>query len=65
MLGFMSATAFLSMWISNSATTAMMIPIIEAVMEDLSKGGAKDEKSTDNLRKMMMLAPILEWSVVI
>ena len=31
--GFMSASAFLSMWISNAATTLMLLPIVLAVLE--------------------------------
>ncbi|KAK2193452.1 hypothetical protein NP493_12g00003 [Ridgeia piscesae] len=37
MLGFMSVTAFLSMWISNTATTAMLIPIVHAVLLKLEE----------------------------
>ncbi len=37
-LGFMLATAFLSLWISNTATTVMMLPIALAVAREI--GGA-------------------------
>lgn len=35
MLGFMSVSMLLSLWISNSGVTAMLIPIVEAVVEEL------------------------------
>ena len=48
MLGFMIPTAFLSMWISNAATAAMMVPILEAVLLELGL--------TAKQKTMMMLA---------
>ncbi|MCB1187191.1 SLC13/DASS family transporter [bacterium] len=39
LLGFMLATAFLSMWISNTATTMMMVPIAMAVILRIDEGG--------------------------
>jgi len=37
LLGFMTATAFLSMWISNTATTMMMIPILLSIISKLEE----------------------------
>ncbi|MDX8343342.1 DASS family sodium-coupled anion symporter [Rossellomorea sp. YZS02] len=55
-LGFMLATGFLSMWISNTATAMMMLPIGTAVVyqvnESLQKKGAK---RTGHFSKVIML----------
>uniref|UniRef100_A0A6Q2WXA9 Solute carrier family 13 member 4 n=1 Tax=Esox lucius TaxID=8010 RepID=A0A6Q2WXA9_ESOLU len=41
-LGFMCCTAFLSMWLSNTSTTAMVMPIAEAVLQQLISTGVAD-----------------------
>ena len=38
-LSFMISTCILSMWISNTASTAMMLPLVEAVIQALKKVG--------------------------
>jgi len=48
MLGFMLPTMFLSMWISNTATSVLMIPILEAVLSEIG--------ADENVTKMMFLA---------
>lgn len=43
MLGFMIATAFLSMWISNTATTMMMIPILMSIIMKLEEINGREK----------------------
>ncbi|CAL1535204.1 unnamed protein product [Lymnaea stagnalis] len=47
MLGMMLATWFLSMWISNTATTAMMVPIAEAIVVQINGTSKKIKKVSE------------------
>ena len=54
MLGVMLTTSFLSMWISNTATTAMMVPIVEAVLGEIKNENIKirpENNSIDNAQE--------------
>ncbi|MBM4054739.1 MAG: SLC13/DASS family transporter [Planctomycetes bacterium] len=53
-LGFMIATAFLSMWISNTATTMMMLPIGMALIAHFC-GNEHDKKHNTKFGASLML----------
>ena len=55
-LGFMVATAFLSMWISNTATAVMMLPIGIAIITQLKDNPNTIENETNLFGKALMLA---------
>ena len=48
LLGFMSVTAFLSMWISNTATAAMMLPIAQAVLQEMREQTEQEGEDGNN-----------------
>jgi len=57
LLGFMVATAFLSLWISNTATTMMMLPIGIAVVLQMSEAASPDKAQLfrENFGLILML----------
>ncbi|MEJ2113325.1 MAG: SLC13 family permease [Flavobacteriaceae bacterium] len=55
-LGFMVATAFLSMWISNTATSVMMLPIGIAIIKQLKDNPKTIEDENLIFGKALMLA---------
>uniref|UniRef100_A0A3Q3KE41 Solute carrier family 13 member 5a n=1 Tax=Monopterus albus TaxID=43700 RepID=A0A3Q3KE41_MONAL len=54
MLGFMGVTAFLSMWISNTATTAMMVPIVQAVLDQFHNNAGPEASSKSQSRSVVL-----------
>ncbi len=55
-LGFMIATAILSMWISNTAATVMMFPIGLAIIKQFGGDYPVASQSNTNFGKALMLA---------
>ncbi|MDY7393959.1 DASS family sodium-coupled anion symporter [Aureibaculum sp. 2210JD6-5] len=55
-LGFMLATAFLSMWISNTATSVMMLPIGIAIIKQLKDNPNTAEDENQIFGKALMLS---------
>lgn len=55
-LGAMLATAFLSMWISNTATSVMMLPIAMAIAKQLADDPDTKEDENETFGKALMLA---------
>ena len=55
-LGFMIATSFLSMWISNTATSVMMLPIGVAIIKQLKDNPGSLENENTIFGKALMLA---------
>lgn len=61
-LGFMLATAFLSMWISNTATSLMMLPIAIAVSTQLT-GATKNPAIENKIGKAILLGVAYSASI--
>ena len=54
-LGFMLATGFLSMWLSNTATTIMMLPIGISLVAELAKDKGGNPKLESAFTKALLL----------
>ena len=62
-LGVMFATGFLSMWISNTATAVMMMPIGLAIARQLESSFSKPNNQSNQLGQVLMFA--IAYSCVI
>ncbi len=56
LLGFMLATAFLSMWISNTATTMLMIPILISIITQLEDINLKKDVKHFSIGLLLSIA---------
>ncbi len=63
LLGFMLATAFLSMWISNTATTMMMVPILISVISKLEEQTQKNTNTSNSYSTGLLLGVAYSASI--
>lgn len=63
LLAVMTATALLSMVVSNSATTAMMIPIALGVAREMSPGSPTDANPVSNMEVALLLGTAYAASI--
>lgn len=56
LLGFMLATAFLSMWISNTATAMLMIPILISILHELEDINTKEDVKHFSIGLLLSIA---------
>jgi sodium-dependent dicarboxylate transporter 2/3/5 len=56
LISFVVVTSFVSMWVSNTATTMMMIPIALSVIQSIKQETDSDEKDIYNFSVALMLA---------
>ena len=60
MFGFMVTTAFLSMWLANTATAAMMVPIAHAVILELEGNRKRKRQTSENYPNLGPGAPCIK-----
>lgn len=53
--GFMIATAFLSMWLNNTSTTLLMLPIAAAVVTSMRQNTVMQARELDNFALLVFL----------
>lgn len=67
LLGFMAATAFLSMWVSNTAAVMMMVPMALAITAQVVETlkGQKEGRELPKFEKAMLLASAMLARLVV